>query len=408
MQIKPIIAALRRHKAGTLLIALQIALTLAIVCNALFLIQQRAAKLAEPSGIDGRDLFVVRNEWVGQPHDIDALMRADVTALRQLPQVVDSFATDSVPFGGNGWDSGIMLASDQRRETGHAAQYFDDDHALDGLRLKLIAGRNFRADETSPMDPQSPTEPPVTIITRALALRLFPAGNALGKPIYFGTGVKPSTVIGIVEHLHTPYATAAADAFADQSAIMPLRLLANRTDYVVRVRSGHMADAMKAVRRQLFALNPARVIDPDIGVLRFDTLLADAHARDRGMVELMGAICVVLLAVTAAGIVGLTSFWVGQRRKQIGVRRALGARQRDILSYFLTENFLIGMAGVLLGTVLAVALNLWMVAHYAQNHLPWLFIGVGALILLLLGQAAVLAPALRASHVSPVVATRSV
>jgi putative ABC transport system permease protein len=126
------------------------------------------------------------------------------------------------------------------------------------------------------------------------------------------------------------------------------------------------------------------------------------------MVILMGIISVVLLAITAAGIVGLTSFWVGQRRKQIGVRRALGARRRDILAYFLTENFLISASGAVLGIVLGFAFNLWTVTHFAMDRMSLVYVGLGVLMLLLLGQAATLAPALRASRVSPVEATRSV
>jgi putative ABC transport system permease protein len=122
----------------------------------------------------------------------------------------------------------------------------------------------------------------------------------------------------------------------------------------------------------------------------------------------MGIISVVLLAITAAGIVGLTSFWVGQRRKQIGVRRALGARRRDILAYFLTENFLISASGAVLGIVLGFAFNLWTVTHFAMDRMSLVYVGLGVLMLLLLGQAATLAPALRASRVSPVEATRSV
>jgi len=114
-----------------------------------------------------------------------------------------------------------------------------------------------------------------------------------------------------------------------------------------------------------------------------------------------------LLAITAAGIVGLTSFWVGQRRKQIGVRRALGARRGDILNYFLTENFLISVGGVMVGTVLAVGINLWMMARFEMARLSLAYVIDGVIILLLLGQLATLAPALRASRVSPVEATRS-
>jgi putative ABC transport system permease protein len=117
---------------------------------------------------------------------------------------------------------------------------------------------------------------------------------------------------------------------------------------------------------------------------------------------------VVLLAITAAGIVGLTSFWVGQRRKQIGVRRALGATRRDILNYFMTENLLISSAGALLGVLLAIAINLWLVTRFEMNRLSLVYVLAGVVILLLLGQGAVLAPAMRASRVPPVEATRSV
>ncbi|HEY2624152.1 MAG TPA: FtsX-like permease family protein, partial [Dyella sp.] len=126
------------------------------------------------------------------------------------------------------------------------------------------------------------------------------------------------------------------------------------------------------------------------------------------MAILMGVVCLVLLAITAAGIVGLTSFWVGQRRKQIGVRRALGATQRDILSYFMTENLLIGIAGVVVGALLAVGMNLWLVTQFEMARLSLLYVAVGVVALLLLGQGAVLAPAMRAARVPPVEATRSV
>jgi len=143
-------------------------------------------------------------------------------------------------------------------------------------------------------------------------------------------------------------------------------------------------------------------------VLSFSEVRSRAYERDRGMAILMGVICVVLLAITAAGIVGLTSFWVGQRRKQIGVRRALGATQQDVLRYFMTENLLISCGGVLMGAVLAIAINLWMVTRFEMHRLSLMYLIVGVVLLLLLGQGAVLAPALRASRVPPVEATRSV
>jgi len=106
--------------------------------------------------------------------------------------------------------------------------------------------------------------------------------------------------------------------------------------------------------------------------------------------------------------VGLASFWVAQRRKQIGIRRALGATRADILRYFQTENFLIVTFGIVVGMAMAYGISLLLMMHYELPHLPWLYLPIGAIALWLIGQLAVLGPALRAAAVPPVVATRSV
>jgi len=112
-------------------------------------------------------------------------------------------------------------------------------------------------------------------------------------------------------------------------------------------------------------------------------------------------------ATAKAGIVGLTSFWVGQRRRQIGVRRALGATRGHILHYFQTENFLLATFGILIGMVLAYGINLFLMHRYELPRMPAIYFPVGAIALWLIGQLAVLGPALRAAAVPPVVATRS-
>jgi putative ABC transport system permease protein len=119
-------------------------------------------------------------------------------------------------------------------------------------------------------------------------------------------------------------------------------------------------------------------------------------------------VCVVMLAVTAFGIVGLTSFWVGQRRRQIGIRRAVGATRGHIRQYFQTENFLLATAGVALGMVLAFGINLYLMQRYEIARMPWYYLPVSAIALWVLGQFSVLGPAMRAANVPPVVATRSV
>jgi putative ABC transport system permease protein len=410
MQIKPILAAMRHHKAGTVLIALQIALTLAIVCNALFIIQQRMARMSRPSGVDETNLFVIRSDWADKsdPQRIDVQMQADLIALRQLGSVQDAAPTNSFPLRGSGWDNFIKLQPDQVKMTTDSAMFFSDEHALATLGTHLIAGRNFTASEVGAQQPRDSMHSAQVIISKGLAQRLYPDGSALGKTIYVSMGHKPSTVIGITDTLQAHMTGSWANAYAYNVVLVPARLLNDYTYYVVRVRPGQLEAALRDAPKALYAQSRMRIIDHKDGVMTFAQVRQRAYEPDRGMAILMCIVSVVLLAITAAGIVGLTSFWVGQRRKQIGVRRALGATRGDILNYFLTENLLIGIGGVLVGAVLAVGINLWMVTQFEMARLSLAYVAVGVVALLLLGQGAVLAPALRASHVSPVEATRSV
>jgi putative ABC transport system permease protein len=137
-------------------------------------------------------------------------------------------------------------------------------------------------------------------------------------------------------------------------------------------------------------------------------LRADFFRQTRVMVGTLAGVIVALLLVTALGIVGLASFWVQQRRKQIGIRRAIGATRSDILHYFQAENFLIVTVGIVIGMVMTFALNLMLMKFYEVPRLPVYYLPIGALVLWALGQLAVLAPARRAAEVPPVVATRSV
>ncbi|MBD8871565.1 FtsX-like permease family protein [Rhodanobacter sp. DHB23] len=410
LQIRPVLIALRRHKAGTVLIALQIALTLAIVCNALFIIHQRLANLSVVSGVDEADVFVITNQWAtdSPTPQVDAQVKADVLALRQLPAVLDATPASGYPLQGGGWDNPVTMTPEQIKPSTDSAVYLGDEHFIDTLGLKLIAGRNFRPDEVTVFGTQQAIYPPTVIVSKALADKLFPDGNALGKGIY-PMSPTPTTIIGIVDTLQRQGVDQDSNTYAGQSLIWPLRSADSRgVFYIVRARPGQLADAMREAPKALIALSRQRIFDPQNGIQDYATIRRKAYDSDRGMAILMGIISVVLLAITAAGIVGLTSFWVGQRRKQIGVRRALGARQSDILVYFLTENFLISTAGVVLGAVLAIAFNLWTETRFAMAPMSMTYVGIGVLVLLLLGQGATFAPALRASRVPPVEATRSV
>lgn len=405
--IQPILVALRRHKAGTILIALQIALTLAVVCNAMFVIHARVERLSRDTGIAEHDLMLVNNHWVGDPAMARARQAADLAALRRLPGVQDAIATNALPLLGNGWASGVRTIPSGKSAFGTGV-YFVDTHALDTFGVRLVEGRNFREDDIGSFGENGTPDAPTIIVTRAVADLAFPDGHALGKVLYIGTlDAKPSTIIGIVERLQSAETSAGGDAESQNVVLVPKSLDRSSAILVVRAKPGQRDALLHSVPAALKAISTRRVIPQPHGVMSFDELRDMAYRSDRGLAWMMGGISLVLLLVTAAGIVGLTSFWVGQRRRQIGVRRALGATRGDILNYFLAENMLISLGGVIAGTVLAYLLNRWMMVSFETSRLAFGYVVSGALLLLVLGQLAVLAPAMRASRVSPVEATRS-
>jgi putative ABC transport system permease protein len=406
MEFRPIISAMRRNKVGAILIAVQMAITLAILCNALFLIEQRIALSQRPTGADEANVVVIENQWVGNPPDLSARMQGDLAALRSLPGVQDAFSSNTYPLSGGGSTTGLGLSADQKNATALASLYFGDQHAIAGFGLKLIAGRNFNADEVVDKAGYTDITPPAGIIvTRALADKLFPNGNAVGQSVYESKDQMP--IVGVVDRLQVPWVGASGwgSKFNDNSIIAPFHFLTSYpTFYLVHTQPGQAPAVMQAAQKKLFDISRARVIGK---ALTLTAARAEAYKDDKGLVVILGVVCASLVAVTSFGIVGLTSYWVAQRRRQIGIRRALGATRNAIIQYFQTENLLIAAAGAAIGVALAVSLNLWMVNAFAMQRLNTGYTLVGAIIVLLLGQVAVLWPALKAASIPPALATRA-
>lgn len=406
-QVPAILAALKRHKAGAILIGLQIALTLAVTCNAVSIIQDRIARMDRPTGLIENDLLIIRSDRFGaDPEELRPLIDADLQTLRGLPGVGSAMESNSFPLGGSSWPEGIRLDPAAVDRIARSELHFVDRYALETFGVRLIAGRNFREDEIVTTDMDNVTWPAQAIITKSLADKVYPDRSALGKPFYIGNNSpSPTTIIGIVDHLQASWSRADSYGYMDHVVLLPMRLTRSDTTYLIRTKPGQLVTVSESARAALVKLDRRRDFQE---VEAYQSVREQVYKSDRGIAILMGTISLVLLAITAAGIFGLTSFWVGQRRRQIGVRRALGATQGDIVSYFLTENLLIAIGGVLLGSVLAIGLNMWLMTSFELMRMSPISILAGVAMLLALGQIAVLGPALRASRVSPVEAIRSV
>lgn len=403
MEIRPILSAMLRNKTGPVLIALQIAITLAIVANALFIIDQRAEKMNRPTGMDEQNLVFARSYGFGANYDHRATIREDIEALQAIPGVVAASYIDGIPLSGGGSNTGWYAEPPEPNQDSDSSgnYYAIDEHGLDTLGLKLAAGRWFRAEEIE-YRPGENRLPQASVVTRAFADEIFGEGEpAVGRLLYDSVG-DSTRIIGVVERMQ--------GAWVNWSGLEQVVLKGHITDppmatYAIRVEPGQKDSLVPVIEKKLQDINRNRVVT---SVRTHTSYIERSYSNDSAMVQMLTGVSFLLVAVTALGIVGLGAFNVNQRRKQIGTRRALGATRADVLRYFMTESLLIAAAGIVIGTLLAFLMSWWLGTEFSLPRLDWRFVPPVMLGLLLISQLAVLGPARRASRISPALATRSV
>jgi len=400
LEIKPILSALLRHKSRTLLIILQIAITLAVVVNSVSIIDNRMSMMNRDTGLAESELFMLNVNAFGENYNLEQNIRADVDMIRNMPGVIDAVAINQVPLSGSG-DSFTIATSTENFEnnirTG-VGSFMGDSHTLNTLGVKLIEGRNFNEEEVIYSD--GSIDAKVAIITKELAEKLFPEESPLGKDFYYGGG--QSTIVGIVERMSGSWAS--WQNF-QMNVISPAIRLTQFKRILIRAEASARNELMSGIERKLLDRNPERVITY---VRSMDELIANTYRNDKAMSLILWTVIILLVVITALGIVGLASFSVNQRVKQIGTRRALGASKFDIQRYFITEIVLITVMGVTIGSALAVTFNIYLVDTFSLSPIEWHYLPLGMLIMLITGIVAVWLPAKKASGISPAVATQSI
>lgn len=403
--LMPILSTLRRHRIAAGLIVLEVALSCAIVTNALHLIQTRVQALATDSGLAESELAVLnlRASRPQPPERTAGIVAEDLARLRALPGVKSATVVNQIVYGNNSNNSGVSLDPDNGGQRISAAQYASDDQLVPTFGLKLVEGRNFRADEVlDSFQVYSVSEPKIgqLIINKVMADRLFPGQPAVGKTVYI-FGRSPSTIVGVLDTLTHPQLHRARGDGDGAAMLLPLR---GGGSYVVRTEPDRLDAQIKAATAALEEGGRGRVVTQ---AQPLAAMRASFYAQDRAMAWLMGGVCVALLLVTAMGIVGLASFWVQQRTRMIGTRRALGATEGQILRYFQLENLLLTTTGIVIGLGGAWGLSQLLMQSYELARLPWAYLPAGALALWVLGQLAVWVPARRAARLSVVAALRA-
>jgi putative ABC transport system permease protein len=387
-----------RNKGGFILIAVQIAVTMTIMVNAVAIIQERSVDM-----LDEANTFALASVSFVDGIDKKRLIDEDLDLIRNTAGVVSATSSNSFPLRRGGWSEGVSLEPGEGVSDSSTALYFSDEHTVETFALELIEGNNFTPNQVSWVVRESNDWPPVAIVTEALAKDLFPdeAGTYLGKTFYVGDD-NPVNIIGVVERLQAPWPSWSG---LERSMLVPQRRDDDFVRYIIRTEPGFRDQLMPQIEELLATSNPDRIIQ---SVRTMDDVRKMAYLGEAAMIKLLSFVVALLTVITGLGIVGLASFNVSRRTRQIGIRRALGATRVSIVRHFMVENFLVSTIGVAMGGILAVALNMLLVEKFALEPMAWYVIPSAMVSLWLVGQAAVAGPARRASNVTPAIATRSI
>jgi len=401
MELRPILSAMLRNKTGAILVGLQIAITLAVVANSIAIIMTRVEKIGRPPGFDSDNLFFVQSYGFGPNYDQRSTIDNDLRLIRALPGVLSASTINQIPMSGGGSSTSMGAEPTKEKVNVNTNYYLLDEHGVEALGVKLAEGRNFTQSEIQyNADPASSDFVPFVILSKDAAKAIFGTEHAVGKTVYDLS--HSAVVIGVMENM--------LGAWVDWDKLTQVMLLPRIPPgpiarYVVRAEPGRRDALIAEVEQKLSNSNPNRAVT----WVRSHQFYKDRSYRsDSRMVAFLSVLIGLMVSVTALGIVGLASFHVNVRRKQIGTRRAVGARRIDIIRYFMLENWLLTTGGVIAGSILAFVFGEWLSSAYSLPRLPPIYVVGGVVVLWILGQLAAFLPARRAAAIPPAIATRTV
>jgi putative ABC transport system permease protein len=422
MELGPILRAMGRNKVRFGLIVAEVALTLAIVANCVALIRDAQAKMSQPSGFDDDNIVRVTSN----PFDkafredgyLDNVLREDLQVLRSTPGVRAVSNTNFLPWQGGG-SSTEMRPAGSKGEMFRTQVYNADEGTLDTLGIRVTEGRNFTREEAerdtlrlrtllNTQREKGPDGLPRdkflqdVVLSRAYGKLVFGDKEPLLGKLLEDSDGDQYRVIGVIDSFFNPYGWPIHEYVVFFAGYR--RAYEFGAPFLVRAEPGQAVALAKVLEDRLLKSNNGR----NVTVRTLVEVKQLYFGPQRMMSTTMSVVVVLLVAVTSLGIVGLTSFSVTERTRQIGTRRALGARRGDVLVHFLAENWLLTTLGIVIGVGLAFAVNLGLVSGVEGATLRWPLLALGVVVLWAAGLLATLAPAVRASRISPAIATRNV
>ena len=394
LDVIPVIKSLWRNKTGPLLIVIQLSLTIAVVSTALFVVSERIAKIERPSGMIEAGMFKIWMRENSPDADMEQIAKRDMDIIRATPGVIDATPISSIPVSGGGSSTSLYKNPEDKLNDFPTAIYEMTEYGLSALGLALIEGRNFNANEVIFFGRENAPKHTAAIITKDIADKMFPDESAVGKTVYMG-GLQ-LTIVGIIERLMGPWPDS---EYATSATILPVIVKDDAINYLVRTESGQRDAIMHSLLEKLRSIDSTRLVGDEKSM---EKIKRESYSGDYAMIKILSFVIFMLIFVNALGIFGLTTFWVNQRRKQIGIRRALGSTKAGVMRYFMVENIVLVVFSAVVGTIIAYVNSSYMARTHSMEILPVTYVLITILFLLLVTIMAAYSPIRKATQISPV------
>lgn len=407
MDISPILRAMANDRSRVAVLIFELALTMAIAVNGVALLTRALDNILAETGVDEDGVVVVTSRpfWNGRDDTRrlhDAALR-DLEAFRSRADVLAAATISPLPLQGGGSSTHYRPEGGGPETSVLGPLYIASPGVLEVLGVELVAGRSFTmADMPPPRTPDSEAvnQGPV-IVTQALADALYPGGDALGKVLHPGDNSERYTIVGIIRYMRTPYG---GGPMENRIAIFP-RIVASsgRVTMLVRTRAHGQHELTRTAADTLKTIDSDRVVETRT---LHDVAMA-GMATQRFLAKGLATMLVLLGFVSALAIYGVHSTAVARRRRQIGMRRALGATRARIVEYFLSESFIIATIAMALGVPIAYGLNFALLASQDTDALQAEVVLASIVGFWLVSLVAALGPAYRASRIAPAIASKA-
>ena len=389
----------RSGKTAGLLVAFDAAIALLLLFGAGLLVKSTARLVNVHPGFSAERAIKLEVDLSGPRYKEDAAVVAFydrvLEGIRALPGVESAGAVSQLPLGGNFDGNGIHLVEHPQanpEDDPSAERFGASADYLRAMRIPVLRGRGFTARDR-------PDSAPVVLINKTFARLSFPGEDPIGQHIVMGER-PPKTIVGVVGDVQH----AGLDAPPTRQIYVPAAQWADNTMVVVVRTSGDASPLAPAVRRAI------RSVDPDQPVGHVATLqqvVSESAATRRFSMDLLAGFAALATLLAAIGIFGVVSGSVTSRTREIGIRMALGAQRRSILTLVAGRAVGLTLLGIGAGSLLALVLGRGLrslLFHVAPSDPLVLVFGAAAMALVSL--LASLVPARRATRVDPLTALR--